>query len=129
MVLDNWSSREFAAKYGIRFERMKVPLLVLAAGQDAVWPSWISAARIRHRLAAHGKADQAEVHVYPTAGHGMLSVGSGGALSAFGCHPLLKGFGGLRGHPKANCEASFDSFRATLAFLDRLQKRQRRSKR
>lgn len=129
MVLTRWSSLEFEAKYGIPFERMKAPVLVLAAGQDAVWPSWISADRIKRRMTRHGKGGQVEVHVYPTAGHSMVQVAFGGPLSTFGYHPLLKGFGALGGQPNGNCEAGFDSYRATLAFLDRLQKRQRSPKR
>jgi dienelactone hydrolase len=120
MVLDRWASPSFEARYGIPFERLKAPVLVLAAGQDAVWPSWVSAERIHKRLVAHGKAGLAEIHIYPAAGHGMVDLGFGGPLSTFSYNPLLKGFMALGGEPNANCEASFDSVRAILAFLDRV---------
>ena len=128
MVLDLWNSPAFEAKYGIPYERMKAPILVLGAGQDGVWPSGISAERIKRRMARHGKGHQVEVHVYPTAGHSMVALAFGGTLSTFSYSPTLKGFGASGGEPNGNCEAAFDSFRATLAFLDRLPKRQRRSK-
>lgn len=129
MVADLWNSSAFEAKYGIAFERIKVPILVLAAGQDAVWPSGISAARIERRMIRHGKGDRIETHVYPTAGHSMVAVAFGGRLSTFGYHPLLKGFGASGGQPNGNCDAAFESHRATLAFLDRLATPRRPSKR
>jgi pimeloyl-ACP methyl ester carboxylesterase len=127
IVIDKWGSPEFEARYGIEYERIRAPVLVLAAGEDAVWPSWISAEHIRRRFAEHGKARQVEVHVYKAAGHGMVSLANGTMLSTFTFHPLLKGFMALGGQPEANCEASFDSFRATLAFLDRLKPRRHSS--
>lgn len=120
MVLDFWNSPAFEAKYGIPYERIKVPILVLGAGQDAVWPSGISAARIKRRMTRHGKGGQVEVHIYPTAGHSMVQVAFGGTLSTFGYSPTLKGFGASGGQPNGNCEAAFASFHSTLAFLDRL---------
>ena len=120
MVRDMWGSAAFEAKYGIPFERIEAPVLVLGAGEDATWPSGISAERIKRRLVRHGKGKLADVRVYPGAGHSMVTVGSG-ALSTSGYNAQLKGFVAFGGTPNGTCEASFDSVRDTLAFLNRLQ--------
>lgn len=121
MVVDKWGSSDFEARYGIPFEKISAPILVQAAGADAVWPSWISAERIRRRLAVHGHADQIDVRVYPDAGHNMVAIGDGSALSASTYNPLLKGFMALGGTPSGTCEASFDSARDMIRFLDRVR--------
>lgn len=121
MVLDKWNSAEFEARYGIPFEKIKAPILVQAAGADAIWPSWISAEHIRKRLTAHGRASQVEVHVYPDAGHNMVQIGLGSPLTASGYNPLLKGFMAFGGTPNGTCEASFNSARDALRFLDRIR--------
>jgi dienelactone hydrolase len=72
--------------------------VAVGAGADEMWPSFIGAEQIRRRLAAHGKAKQAEVHIYPGAGHMLSRVGSGGL-------------------PVANCEGSYDAWRAVTEFL------------
>lgn len=120
-VLALWDSPEFEEKYGIAFERIAAPVLVLAAGDDAVWPSWISAEHIRRRLVDAGKAEQVEVHVYPHAGHSFVRPAAGTVLSTFSYHPLLQGFQAVGGEPNANCAASFDSVKVMLSFLARLE--------
>ncbi len=108
------------AASGIPYDRITASMLVLAAGADDVWPSYVSAERIRRRMAALGKADQAEIHVYPNAGHGMVSVGRGNALSNFVYNPALEGYMSVGGTPTGNCEASFQAFDAVLQFLRRV---------
>ena len=120
MVLNEWGSGDFEARYGTPFEKIEAPTLVLAAAEDAIWPSWISAERIRQRFARAGRADQVEVHVYPGAGHSMLQLAFGGPLSTFAYNPYLKGFMAFGGTPNGNCEAAFDSTRDMLAFLERI---------
>lgn len=127
MVRDMWGSAEFEAKYGIPFERVKAPILVLGAGEDAIWPSGISATRIGQRLARYGRTKLAEVRVYPGAGHSMVTVGAG-PMSTSGYNPQLKGFVAFGGTANGTCEPSFDSVRDTLAFLNRLQPEGRRSR-
>lgn len=117
MVLSIWGSERLEATYGTRFERITVPVLVLAGDEDATWPSWISAERIRQRMEAAGKGALVEVHSYPGAGHSMVAVGFGGPLSTFTYNPFLKGFMSFGGTPNGNCEAGFLSSRATTAFL------------
>jgi|GEM_PF-2111709 len=121
MVIDKWGSRALGAKYGIPFERISAPILVQAAGADAVWPSWISANYIQRELATRGRIKQVELHVYSDAGHNMVQIGLGSPLTLSGYNPLLKGFMAFGGTPNGTCEASFDSARDTLQFLDRIR--------
>jgi hypothetical protein len=98
-------------------------VLAIGAGADEMWPSFIGAEQIRRRLAAHGKADQAEVHIYPGAGHMVSRVGIGGPLSPFVYHPVAKDFEATGGLPVANCEGSYDAWRNVIEFLAKLDKR------
>jgi pimeloyl-ACP methyl ester carboxylesterase len=120
MALDKWQSPELARRFGIPFERIAAPILVQAAGADAVWPSWISATLIQKRLAAHGRSQQVEVHTYPNAGHNMVQIGLGSPLTLSSYHPPLKGFMAFGGTPNGTCEASFNSARDALRFLSRI---------
>jgi pimeloyl-ACP methyl ester carboxylesterase len=117
--LQTWSDRGIAATLGIPFERMSGPVLALGAGADQMWPSFIGAAQIGRRLAAHGAADRVEVHIYPGAGHMVARVGSGGPLSSFVFHPVAKDFEATGGLPNANCEGSYDAWDKVLQFLAR----------
>lgn len=119
MVKDKWGSPDLEARYGIPFEKISAPILVQAAGADAVWPSWISAERIRERLAAHGRATQVDVRIYTDAGHDMVQIGAGSALSSSVYNRLLGGFMALGGTANGTCEASFNSARDMIGFLDR----------
>jgi pimeloyl-ACP methyl ester carboxylesterase len=119
--LKTWSDPHIAATKGIPFERMQGPVLAIGAGADEMWPSFIGAEQIGRRLAAHGKANQAEVHIYPGAGHMVSRVGSGGPLSPFVYHPVAKDFEATGGLPVANCEGSYDAWRAVIEFLARIE--------
>jgi acyl-coenzyme A thioesterase 1/2/4 len=117
--LATWSDPAIAARFGIPFERMSGPVLALGAGADQMWPSFIGAAQIGRRLAAHGEADKAEVHIYPGAGHVVSRVGSGGPFSSFVYHPVARDFEATGGLPNANCEGSYDAWDKVLQFLAR----------
>jgi len=117
--LNTWSDPAIAARLGIPFERMSGPVLALGGGADEMWPSFIGAARIGERLAAHGKAERAEIHIYPGAGHLVSRVGSGGPFSSFVFHPVAKDFEATGGLPNANCEGSYDAWDRVLRFLAR----------
>ncbi len=119
--MGQWTDRALESAYGLPHDRLEAPILVLAGDADDIWPSWVSAERIRSRLAAAGKAGLAEVHVFPDAGHALVFVGRGNALSSFGYSAQLGGFGSIGGLPSANCEASFAAFEVTLAFLRRIR--------
>ncbi|HUN75662.1 MAG TPA: acyl-CoA thioesterase/bile acid-CoA:amino acid N-acyltransferase family protein [Steroidobacteraceae bacterium] len=118
--LDTWSDPRISARLGIPFERMSGPVLAIGAGADQMWPSFIGAAQIGRRLAEHGKAELAEVHIYPGAGHMVSRVGSGGPFSSFVFHPVAKDFEATGGLPNANCEGSYDAWDHVLSFLGRV---------
>jgi dienelactone hydrolase len=124
LVLGKWGSQEFEDKYGIAFERIEAPVLVVAAAEDHIWPSWVSAERIRQRFERAGKGDQVEVRVYPGTGHTIVAPGFGGPLSMFAYNPGIPGFIDFGGTPNGNCNAAFDSSRAILAFLGRVDRKQ-----
>ena len=121
--LKTWSDPHIAATLGIPFERMQGSVLAIGAGADEMWPSFIGAEQIGRRLAAHGKANLAEVHIYPGAGHLVSRVGSGGPLSPFVYHPVAKDFEATGGLPVANCEGSYDAWRAVIEFLAKVHER------
>ena len=62
-----------------------------------------------------------KVRNYPDAGHNMVQIGLGSPLTTSGYNPLLNGFMAFGGTPNGTCEASFESARDTLRFLDRIQ--------
>ncbi len=117
MSLAVWGSAELEAEFGTDFEAINVPVLILAGAEDGIWPSWISAERIRQRLAGAGKSDLVDVRTYPGAGHSLVSVGFGGPLSVFAYNPFLQGYMDFGGTPNGNCDAGFESSRAIVEFL------------
>ena len=116
-----WNDPAVEATNGIPYERIKIPLLVLAGGSDDLWPSNVSAERIRRRMEALGESSHVEIHIYPDAGHQLVSVGRGNALSNLNYSSSLKGYMSFGGTPNGNCEASFDAFNHMLKFLERLK--------
>ena len=122
LVLEEWGSQEFEDRYGMAFEQITAPVLVLAAAEDNIWPSWISAERIRQRFERAGKGDQVDVRIYPGAGHSMVRPGFGGPLSIFAYNPDIPGFMAFGGTPNGNCDAAFESSRAMLQFLAEIER-------
>ena len=122
MSLAIWGSRALEEEFGTSFEEIEVPVLVLAAEEDGIWPSWISAERIRQRFVEAGKGDLVEVKSYPGAGHSMVSIGFGGPLSVFAYNPYLPGYMDFGGTPNGNCDAAFESSREIVDFLGRIDK-------
>ena len=125
MVMGIWGSEQLQESYGTRFEAIQAPVLVLAGAEDGIWPSWISAERIKQRIQRAGNGDRVDVRIYQGAGHSMVSVGFGGPLSTFAYNPFLAGFMDFGGTPNGNCDAGFESSRATIAFLDNVSSDQR----
>lgn len=121
--LKTWSDPQAIAFAGIPFERMSGPLIAIGAGADQMWPSFIGAEQIGKRLAAHGKAKLAEIHVYPGAGHMIARVGTGGPLSSFVFHPVAKDFEATGGLPNENCEGSYDAWDKVIRFLSTVNSR------
>ncbi len=50
-------------------------------------------------------------------------VGSGGPLSSFVFHPVVKDFEATGGLPNANCEGSYDAWHDVLRFLAKVKAR------
>ena len=121
--LKTWSDPAISSTLGIPFERMDGPVLAIGGGADQMWPSFIGAEQIQRRLAAHGEADRAEIHIYPGAGHLVSRVGSGGPFSSFVFHPVAKDFEATGGLPNANCEGSYDAWQKVLQFLAKVKPR------
>ena len=121
--LKTWSDPSISSTFGIPFERMQGPVLAIGGGADEMWPSFVGAEQIRRRLAAHGKSDMIEMHIYPGAGHFVSRIGSGGPLSAFFFHPVAKDFEATGGLPNANCEGSYDAWQNVLQFLGKVEAR------
>ena len=120
-LLPIWNDPAVDAKSMIPYERIKAPLLVLAAGSDDLWPSYVSAEHIRRRMEALGKQDQVEIHVFPGAGHRLVAFGTGNAVSSSSYSSSIKGYMSTGGTPNGNCEASFNAFAEMLRFLNRLK--------
>ena len=120
MSLAVWGSEDLEEEYGIDFGAIDVPVLVIAGAEDGIWPSWISAERIRQRLVGAGKSDLVDVRTYQGAGHSLVSVGFGGPFSVFAYNPFLQGYMDFGGTPNGNCDAGFQSSRAIVEFLDKL---------
>lgn len=120
-----WNDPAIEASNGIPYERIKVPLLILAGGSDDLWPSNVSAERIRRRMKALGESGQVEIYIYPDAGHQLVSVGRGNALSNLNYSSSLKGYMSFGGTPNGNCEASFNAFNDMLKWLDRIKRTQK----
>lgn len=121
--LKTWSDPAISATLGIPFEKMRGPVLAIAGGADQMWPSFLGAEQIRRRLAAHGDAARAEIHIYPGAGHMVSRLGSGGPFSSFVFHPVAKDFEATGGLPNANCEGSYDGWQHVLEFLGKVAPR------
>jgi pimeloyl-ACP methyl ester carboxylesterase len=119
--LKTWSDPSISSKFGIPFERMRGPVLAIGGGADEMWPSFIGAEQIRRRLTEHGKSDMVEMHIYPGAGHFVSRVGSGGPLSSFVFHPVVKDFEATGGLPNANCEGSYDAWQNVVLFLAKVK--------
>ena len=118
MSLSVWGSEDLEAEFGTNFEAIDVPVLILAGAEDGIWPSWISAERIRRRMVGAGKGNLVDVRTYAGAGHSLVSVGFGGPSSVFAYNPFLKGYMDFGGTPNGNCDAGSKSSRAIVEFLE-----------
>ena len=115
--LPHWTDPRAEELFGIRVERLNVPLIVIGGEADAIWPSAVGATRIRDRLAAHGKAGLVELHNYPDAGHAIARPGLGSRLSGSAYHPVARIWIALGGTPAGNCAASVDAWGHVMRFL------------
>jgi pimeloyl-ACP methyl ester carboxylesterase len=95
----------------IPVEQIRGPVLVIAGGDDKLWPSPVMARQIINRLREHRHPYADRILLYPNAGHSIdYPFGPSGFTVAAGI--LLLG-----GTPEANAHADIDSWPQTIAFL------------
>ena len=92
----------------IPVERINGPVLLVGAGDDAVWPSGPVSGITYERLRRHDRPHEDALAVYPEAGHalGAPYVPTGGSLYRTG------------GTAEANAEANEDAWRKATELLD-----------
>lgn len=93
----------------IPVERTNGPVLLIAAGDDAVWPSEELSRIAMDRLEGANRPHDDRLAVYPEAGHaiGVPYVPTGDSIARFG------------GTAEANARANEDSWKGATALLDR----------
>jgi dienelactone hydrolase len=105
--------------YGpIPVERIAVPVFVVGAGQDGLWPSGPSVKSIRQRMLAHGRQDVTAL-IYEHAGHGIVS-GLPNVVELSTTADTIYGTSDLGGSPAADEAAREDSWPRLLRFLARI---------
>lgn len=104
-----------AAAAVIPLETAEARVLLIAGGRDEVWASGRMTEALLARYLAAGRADRAEVRIYPTAGHMICGDGSfpGRLYNTQRSEPWAKDV-------TAEGEASRDAWRAQIAFLRRV---------
>ena len=115
--LAEWRRPVSYERWGIPYDRIAVPILALGGGRDAQWPSGYGVEMIQERMAALGKAELVEAHVYPDAGHGISRPGIASPLSLYAIHRVSRLWSTNGGVPEANCAAGYDAWTRTLRFL------------
>jgi dienelactone hydrolase len=117
VYLEKWIQPEVETTYGIPFERIGAPILLLSAGDDAMWPSWIAAARAAARLEALGLGKSVRHVCYQGAGHVISRPGLTMSMSTVTHHQLLNLSLALGGLPRLNALAALDALSLVLAFV------------
>jgi dienelactone hydrolase len=95
----------------IPVERIRSAVMVVAGGDDRLWPSPIMARQITARLIAHQHRYADEMLIYPAAGH-AIEVPFVPTPHTISAGALLLG-----GTAAANAQADRDSWSSVLAFL------------
>jgi len=85
--------------------------MLIAGGDDRLWPSAVMARQIAARLRAHGHAYADEVEIYAKAGHAIE------VPFVPTPHTISAGNLMLGGSASANARADSDSWTRVLAFL------------
>jgi dienelactone hydrolase len=113
------AGKPIAAGSPIPVERLDGPILLLAGGDDKLWPSALSVQEITDRLDARRFGHPHRALVYPQAGHGVGTfpfVAAGTTL----VHPISGQLLALGGTRPADAAARRDGWPKVLAFLARL---------
>lgn len=103
---------DLAARARVPVERIRVPVMVIGAYDDQMWPSGQMAQHIAERRAEAGL--ETEALLYPDAGHLLYD---NGYAPTTGYNAGLRKTGGT---PQANTRAQAEVWKRTLAFLRRV---------
>jgi dienelactone hydrolase len=109
---------EAMAAAEIPVERIRGPVLLISAKDDAIWPSTELAEIAVTRLRAHGHSHPVEHLAYDDAGHLLLTPYRITTIAALP-HPVLHMKLALGGTPAGNAHAIADSWQRVLSFLER----------
>lgn len=112
--MQNYPS-EFAAA-AIPVEKIECPLLLISAGDDKMWPSWIYAERIKNRLEEYHSDISCTILNYPKAGH-LIGIPYLPARATTYCNPKGYWFS-MGGNAEENELASQDSWKKIIDFFD-----------
>ncbi|MDB4913952.1 MAG: esterase [Gemmatimonadetes bacterium] len=96
----------------IHLERSRARILMLGSDRDEVWPSGSMVRALADTMRAHGKAEQAEAHTYPMAGHGICGTGSSMSFQFERTHAT-----DAPPDAAATAAAAADAWRRTVDFL------------
>jgi dienelactone hydrolase len=102
---------DLAAKARVPVERIRVPVMVIGAYDDQMWPSGMMAQGIAERRMEAGL--ETEALLYPDAGHLLYDTGY---APTTGYNLGLRKTGGT---PQANARAQADAWPRTIRFLQR----------
>ncbi len=91
-------------------EKLDCPLLLISAGDDQMWPSWLFAKQIIERLQKHNSNISYSHISYPGAGHAP-------SKGTAGLHPIMKRWFAYGGNPQDNAFAAIDWEKKTIAFF------------
>lgn len=108
---------EAMAAAEIPVERIRGPVLLISAKDDAIWPSTDLAEIAVTRLRAHGHAYPVEHLAYDDAGHLILTPYRITTVAALP-HPVLRMTLALGGTPAGTAHATADSWLRVLTFLE-----------
>jgi dienelactone hydrolase len=104
------------AHAGLPVERLQVPLLMLSAGDDRLWPSALGAEQLLLRMLAAQPQAQAQHLCLPGAGHGLAPPGWPTSLSTSLLHRVERVMYAVGGTPQRNASAADAAWRALLTF-------------
>jgi dienelactone hydrolase len=113
------AGKPVAAGSPIPVERLDGPILLLAGGDDKLWPAARFVQEVTDRLDAHRFGHPHQALVYPQAGHGVGTFPFQPAGTTL-IHPVTGGLIALGGTRPANAAARRDGWPKVLEFLDQL---------
>jgi uncharacterized protein len=95
-------------------EQARGPSLLLAGGDDQMWPSAPMESEVQRRMQEHGRSEDVTKVVYPDPGHAFLMREFLPASGSPGSPPFDVG-----GHRQSDAAAARDAWARIAAFLHR----------